>query len=197
MISPLQCVRFSVATIENHTDPYFQQVTFTALDSPTLRLSNKQTRTGVELPRTPSEITPEFLTIAFHSYGTYPATVTVTSMELLKAPRTGLLSDIHRITYKLSDDRPTKPCYVKFAPLDLKTRITTDLFKMGTTEITFYHEIQKVFPMVSPKCIFADIDRTFLPHLLIPLVISLAHESSLAHSRMQAGHLHVERRRSP
>ena len=81
-------------------------------------------------------------------------------MELLKAPRTGLLSDIHRITYKLSDDRPTKPCYVKFAPLDLKTRITTDLFKMGTTEIAFYHEIQKVFPMVSPKCIFADIDRS-------------------------------------
>ena len=64
------------------------------------RLSNTHTRTGVELPRTPSEITPEFLTIAFHSYGTYPATVTVTSMELLKAPRTGLLSDIHRITYK-------------------------------------------------------------------------------------------------
>ena len=113
---------------------------------PTLQQTNTH---GVELPRTPSEITPEFLTIAFYSYGTYPANVTVTSMELLKAPRTGLLSDIHRITYKLSDDRPTKPCYVKFAPLDLKTRITTDLFKMGTTEIAFYHEIQK--GVVSPK----------------------------------------------
>ena len=122
---------------------------------------------GVELPRTPSQITAEFLTVAFHSYGTYPASVTVTSVEFLKAPRTGLLSDIHRIAYKVSDGRETKPCYVKFAPLQLKTRLTTDLFKMGETEVSFYHDIQNVFPMTTPKSIFADIDRRTKTYVLI------------------------------
>ena len=54
---------------------------------------------GVELPRHPQGITPEFLTTAFHSYGTYEAHVKVESVKILKAPRTGLLSDIHRFTY--------------------------------------------------------------------------------------------------
>lgn len=103
----------------------------------------------------------------------------------IKAPSTaGLLSELRVVTLTYSRQGQVgwpAVVMVKFAPPDLKTRLTTDLFQLLRTEFKFYSgEIAKQAPFRTPKCYYADMNYTSNNFCLMMEMVSAEFRDQLA-----------------
>lgn len=65
---------------------------------------------------------------------------------------------------------PPTRMLAKFAPSDLKTRITTDLFELAKAELMFYRRMQpQLSPatLLAPRCYFADMNLSTMNYVLL------------------------------
>eukprot|EP00729_Bicosta_minor_P015061 gene15061-348_t len=110
----------------------------------------------------------EWATKALSASGFLPAGVTVASLECKQPETVGLLSELKFVDLTYTGTASAHAgldttMVVKFAPPDLITRITVDLFELLRTEFRFYavDAVAKEFAkmgIVTPKCYYADMN---------------------------------------
>ena len=102
-----------------------------------------------------------WMTKALRASGSIGAGMEVTNMTCTTVGTPGLLSELRLVTLEYSGgsaDAPTR-LMAKFAPPDLKTRATTDLFELIRCEYNCYKgDMLKNVPLKTPKCYFADMN---------------------------------------
>jgi hypothetical protein len=114
---------------------------------------------GIATPRSPEEITPEWLTMALQSRGAIKANVTSHRIEPIGAGA-GFLGQLARVHFELDRSETGAPCsaIVKLPTLDPGGREICRLFEFYEREIGFYEHVASSCNVRVPRAYYTAMD---------------------------------------
>jgi hypothetical protein len=121
----------------------------------------------LEVPATPAEVTPGWLTQALREAGALRDGHVV---SLSTSPcGTGLLGDCHRIipTYNEAQEHAPHSLVGKFAATDAGSREFSRAESLYTREVAFYQHLAPRLPVRTPRAYFAGVARNEIDFLLL------------------------------